>query len=143
MARRLLSIKRGVTERGVFAFACQYIVSPRGRTGNRTVTQMRHPLLVEGRPNCARQSLASTLSAPHVAETSCCDPGRHANVITPCLLPGALRTLRKRAKEAEKGQERAISADFQEGGGQTPLKPPFVTPPFAAAQTENKIHALR
>ena len=36
----------------MFAFACQYIVSPRGRTGNRTVTQMRHPLLVEGRPNC-------------------------------------------------------------------------------------------
>ena len=49
---------KGVTERGVFAFACQYIVSPCGRTGNRTVTQMRHPLLVEGRPNCARQSLA-------------------------------------------------------------------------------------
>ena len=49
--------KRGVMERGVFAFACQYIVSPRGRTGNRTVTEMRHPL----RPNCARQLLASTL----------------------------------------------------------------------------------
>ena len=84
------TFKRGVTERGVFAFACQCIVSPRGRTGNRTVTQMRHPLLVEGRPNCARQSLASTLSAPHVAETSCCDPGRHANVITPCLLTPCL-----------------------------------------------------
>ena len=27
------------TETGGFAFACQYIVSPRGRTGNRTVTQ--------------------------------------------------------------------------------------------------------
>ena len=51
---------------------------------------MRHPLLVEGRPNCARQSLASTVSAPHVAETSCCDPGRHANVITPCLLTPCL-----------------------------------------------------
>ena len=51
--------KRGVTERGVFGFACLRIVSPRGRTGNRTVTQMRHPLLVEGRPNCAQQSLAS------------------------------------------------------------------------------------
>ena len=30
----------------VFAFAYQYIVSPRGQTANRTVTQMRHPLLV-------------------------------------------------------------------------------------------------
>ena len=54
---------RGATERGVFAFACQYVVSPRRRTGN-------HPLLVEGRPNCARQSLASTSSAPRVAATS-------------------------------------------------------------------------
>ena len=60
-------IYKGVTERGVFTFACQSIVSPRGRTGNRTVTQMRHPLLIEGRPNCARQSFASTLSAPRVA----------------------------------------------------------------------------
>ena len=40
----------------------------------------------EGRPNCARQSLASTLSAPRVAATSYCDPGRHANVVTPCVL---------------------------------------------------------
>ena len=47
---------------------------------------MRHPLLIEGRPNCAQQSLASMLSAPRVAATSCCDPGRHANVVTPCLL---------------------------------------------------------
>ena len=39
----------------------------------------------EGRPNCARQSLASTLSAPRVAATSYCDPSRHANVVTPCL----------------------------------------------------------
>ena len=79
-------LKGGETERGVLAFACQYIVSPRGRTGNRTVTQTRHPLLVEGRPNCARQSLASALSAPRVAATSYCDPGRHADVVTPCLL---------------------------------------------------------
>ena len=52
-----------------------------------------------------------------------------------CFLdfPGALRTLRKRAKKAEKdenGRFRPISRK----GGQTPLKPPFVTPPFAAAQ---------
>ena len=64
------TFKRGVTERGVFVFACQYMVSLRDRTGSRTVTQMRHPLLVEGRPNCARQSLASTLSALRVAATS-------------------------------------------------------------------------
>ena len=51
----------GVMERGVFAFACQYIVSLRSQTGNRTLTQMRHPLLVQGRPDCTRQSLASTL----------------------------------------------------------------------------------
>ena len=51
---------------------------------------MRHPLLVEGRPNCARQSLASTLSAPRVAATWYCDPGRHANVITPCSLTPCL-----------------------------------------------------
>ena len=40
----------GLKERGALAFACQYIVSPRGRSGNRSVThcQMRHPLLVEG-----------------------------------------------------------------------------------------------
>ena len=83
-------ISRGVTERRVFAFACQCTVSLGGRTGNRTVAQMRHPLLVEGRPNCARQSLASKLSAPRVAATSHCDPGRHANVVTPCLLTPCL-----------------------------------------------------
>ena len=90
------TFKRGVTERGVFAFACQYIVSPHGRTGNRTVTQVRHPLLVEGRPNCARQSLASALSAPRVAATSYCHPGRHANVIIPCLLTPCLNVPKQR-----------------------------------------------
>ena len=37
---------------------------------------------------------------------------------------------RKRQKKNEKGRFRPISGR----GGQTPLKPPFVTPPFAAAQ---------
>ena len=32
------TFKRAVTERRVFAFACQYSDSPRGRTGNHTVT---------------------------------------------------------------------------------------------------------
>ena len=48
--------------------------------------------------------------------------------------PGALRALRKRAqkgrKRAKKGRFRPISRK----SGRTPLKPPFVTPPFAAAQ---------
>ena len=37
---------------------------------------------------------------------------------------------RKRQEKGEKGRFRPISGK----GGQTPLKPPFVTPPFAAAQ---------
>ena len=53
---------------------------------------MRHPLLVERRPNGTRQLLASTLSAPRVAATSYCDPGRHANFITRCLLTPCLLT---------------------------------------------------
>ena len=50
-------IEKGGNGEGVFAFACQGIASLRGRTGNRTVTQMhvRHLLLVERRPNFARQ----------------------------------------------------------------------------------------
>ena len=78
---RLLPIsdkRRGATERGIFAFACPDIVSPHG-TGNCTVTQMRHPLLVEGRPNCVRQLLASTLSALAVTATSYCHSGRATN----------------------------------------------------------------
>ena len=34
--------------------------------------------------------------------------------------PGALQALRKRAKKAEKGRKRLISADFQEGRPDTP-----------------------
>ena len=36
----------------------------------------------------------------------------------------------QRQKKGEKGRFRPISRT----GGQTPLKPPFITPPFAAAQ---------
>ena len=39
-------------------------------------------LLVEGRPSCAQQSLASTLSALAVPVTSYRHPSRHANVVT-------------------------------------------------------------
>ena len=41
---------------------------------------------------------------------------------------------RKRQKKGEKGRFRPISRK----GGQTPLKPPFVTPPFAAAQNDEE-----
>ena len=47
--------------------------------------------------------------------------------------PGALRTLRKGRKRQKKG-EKARFRPISGKGGQTPLKPPFVTPPFAAAQ---------
>ena len=46
------------------------------------LSQMQHPLLAEERPNRARQSLATTLSAPLAAATSYCHPGRHANAVT-------------------------------------------------------------
>ena len=78
-ARSYRAHLKGVTERGVFAFACQYIVSTRPRTGNPTVTQMRHPLLVEGRPNCARQSLGRAGSDPlHVG------PAGNHSCVFPC-----------------------------------------------------------
>ena len=70
----------------VSAFAWQYIVSLRGLTGNRTITQMQQPVFVEGLPSCARQSLASTLSALAVAAALYCHPRRHTNVVTPSLL---------------------------------------------------------
>ena len=88
--------KKGATERGVFAFACQYIVSPRGQTGNRTVTQMQHPLLVEGRPNCARQSLASTLSTSRRG-----DIVLRSRSPRKCHYPLFAYTLFKRAQEVQ------------------------------------------
>ena len=36
-------LKGEVTEQGVFASGCQYILSPHRWTGNRTVIQMQHP----------------------------------------------------------------------------------------------------
>ena len=83
--------KRGVTERGSIRICLPvHCLAARSDRQPYCHTQMRHPLLVEGRPNCARQLLAGTLSAPHVAATSYCDPSRHANVITPCLLTPCL-----------------------------------------------------
>ena len=73
---QFLQVKKGGTGKGVLPFACQYAVSPRG-------PDRQHPLLVEGRPNCARQSLASALSALAVA-------ARHRAVIpvaTQCRYP--------------------------------------------------------
>ena len=46
------------------------------------------------------------------------------------MLLGPSEKGQKRQKKAEKARFRPISGK----GGQTPLKPPFVTPPFAAAQ---------
>ena len=69
-------VKRGVTERGVLAFAYQYAVSPHGRTGNRTVTQMRHPLL---RTTKLRATIACQYT---VGPCGSCD----INVVTPSLL---------------------------------------------------------
>ena len=46
------------------------------------------------------------------------------------MLSGPSGKGRKRQKKGEKGRFRPISRT----GGQTPLKPPFVTPPFAALQ---------
>ena len=70
----------GGMARGVFAFACQCIVSPHGPTGDRTVTEMRRPT------GCciAYETIAnaSTVSARHVAVSSYCHPARHANVVT-------------------------------------------------------------
>ena len=50
---------------------------------------------------------------------------------------------RKRQKKGEKGRKRAKKAAFGRKGGQTPLKPPFVKPPFAAAQINILILAFR
>ena len=49
------------------------------------------------------------------------------------VLFGPSEKVRKRQKKAEKTRFRPISGT----GGQTPLKPPFVTPPFAALQKES------
>ena len=38
------------------------------------------------------------------------------------------------AEKVGKGRKRPISVPMSRKGSQTPLKPPFVTPPFAAAQ---------
>ena len=46
-------------------------------------------------------------------------------------------TPNEKMEKGEKGRKWAKKADFSRfpgRGGQTPLKPPFVTPPFAAAQ---------
>ena len=66
---------------------------------------MRHPFLVEGRPNGARQSLASTLLEPRVAATSYCDPGRHTPPV--CLPPVNVPNL--------SGPKKRCDCDFEIG----------------------------
>ena len=87
-------VSDGPSSRG---FAFRYVLPPPPSSSAQicfavhclSVRSDRQPYLVEGRPNCARQSLASTVSAPRVAATLFCHPGRHANVVAPCLLtPG-------------------------------------------------------
>ena len=95
--------------------------SPRGRTGNRTVTQMRHPRLVEGRPDCARQSLASTLLAPRVAATSYCDPSRHANVITPGLLTPCLNVPKNYRVRGQRKHINVFNINFLASTQNTPF----------------------
>ena len=85
-------------QRGVFAFACQYIVSLRRRTSNRTVTQMRHPLLVE-----SMTKLCATIACQYTVDTS-----RHGDIVLrsrsphKCHYPLFAYPLFKRAQE--KGQ---------------------------------------
>ena len=79
--------KRG-TERGVFAFACQYVVSPdclpdRQRYYHTNATS--RPFLKDDQ-NRARQSLASAVSVRRVAAAWYCHPGRPANVVTPLFV---------------------------------------------------------
>ena len=82
--------KRGVTERGVSrirVFACKYIVSLRTA---RPATVLPHkcniPSLVEGRPCCAWQLFASTMSGCRAMAAWYCCLGCHVNVVTRCLL---------------------------------------------------------
>ena len=55
------------------------------------------------------------------------------------MLFGPSENGRKRQKKGEKGRFRPISWK----GSQTPLKPPFVTPPFAAAQNNILLKIFR
>ena len=71
-------LEGGGKGKGVFTFACQYIVSPHCRTGNHIVTQIRHPIPCSSMTNCAQQSLASTVSARSVAAAWYWHPGIHA-----------------------------------------------------------------
>ena len=76
--------ERGVSERGVFAFACQYIVSPCGRTGNRTVTQMEQIACNNRLPvHCRRLRSLRHYTVIFIL-------GRRTDVITPCLLTPCL-----------------------------------------------------
>ena len=61
----------------------RYIVSPRGRTSNRTVTQMRHILSLLKDDHIV-------YGTPRITATSYCDTGRPANVVTLCLLTPCL-----------------------------------------------------
>ena len=61
--------KKGVTERGVFACACQYIVSPSPRAGNHMVTKLLHSF-----PCLSMTKLRATIACQYsVGACSLCD----------------------------------------------------------------------
>ena len=73
---------KGGNGKGGYSHVLACTLSLRCQASNRAVTKMQHPRLIEGQPNCARQSLASALSALAVGAASCCHLGRHGKVIT-------------------------------------------------------------
>ena len=77
-------LKGGVTETGVVVFACQCIVSPCGRTSNRTVTQIRHP-------SKRNQNVCDNRLPVHCRRwrlPSCCHTGSHSIVTPKAIAPG-------------------------------------------------------
>ena len=79
-------LTRGVNGRGGYShLLASCTVSRHSQTGNHAVTQTQYKTPCCCR-NCARQSLASTVSARAVGAKSYLHPGHHANGITLCLL---------------------------------------------------------
>ena len=105
--------KSGVIERGVFAFACQYIVSLHCRAGNRIVTQIRHaiPCWQTTKP------LATTVSVRRVAAA-------WYSTFVPVATPMSLHVfayplLNFPTRKARQGWLPGMEARH-------PLKPPFI-----------------
>ena len=109
------TFKRGVTERGVFAFACQYIVSPRGRTGNRTVTQMRHPLFLKDDQIAHDNRLPVPQQCRRLASWrhhTVIPVATQKNVVTPCLLTPCLNVPKSEKTKGQQLKGKIVSALF-------------------------------